>query len=464
MAKNKPIRRGAISRGLSLSIAGARAGGAFAFDSAIRKLRGEEAGNSERLEREAQRFARSLGELKGSYVKIGQLFALLGEHFLPAPLTAALHQLESQAQPLAWHHVEPLLREALGAHYSELEFEPHALAAASLAQVHRARVLATNDVVVVKLQYPDLASMLDEDFDAVVKMLRLARWIPISREFDSWLETLRDQIHAEINYPRELAIAEQLGRVIEQHNGLSVDGVSVAVPKFWPQYSGAQWLTMDYIPGFQAGSAEVAALPQARRNALGRLMLELFFVEVFELGLMQSDPNFGNYLISAEGDQLTLLDFGSVMTLDGPVQQALCDTIVAGHRHDDAALMLGLQQLGCLKADAGSHAQQTFRTFVVNLLEPLRPPAELPPEFLNDAGEYCWGQSALLNRTGRHVAKSVTSRQFTIPSGDFALVARKLTGVFTFIAVLNAEFNAYDVIAPYLKPSSPAKSRPRRRP
>jgi len=107
MAKNKPIRRGAISRGLSLSIAGARAGGAFAFDSAIRKLRGEEAGNSERLEREAQRFARSLGELKGSYVKIGQLFALLGEHFLPAPLTAALHQLESQAQPLAWRYVEP---------------------------------------------------------------------------------------------------------------------------------------------------------------------------------------------------------------------------------------------------------------------------------------------------------------------------------------------------------------------
>ena len=104
------------------------------------------------------------------------------------------------------------------------------------------------------------------------------------------------------------------------------------------------------------------------------------------------------------------------------------------------------------------------RQFVVNLLEPLRPPAELPPEFLNDAGEYCWGQSGLLNRTGRHVAKSVTSRQFTIPSGDFALVARKLTGVFTFIAVLNAEFNAYDVIAPYLKPSSPAKSRPRRRP
>ena len=463
MTNNKPIRRGALSRGLSLSIAGARAGGAFAFDSALRKLRGEEAGNSERLDREAQRFARSLGELKGSYVKIGQLFALLGEHFLPAPLTAALHQLESQAQPLPWRHVEPLLRDSLGSRYKELQIESDALAAASLAQVHRARVIATKEMVVVKVQYPDLAAMLDEDFDAVVKMLRLARWIPISRDFDSWLQTLRAQLHAEIDYPRERAVAQQLASALPKYDSLTVDGVSLAVPNFWPRYSGSRWLTMDYVSGFQAGSSEVAALPQARRNALGRLMLELFFVEIFELGLMQSDPNFGNYLISAEGDQLTLLDFGSVMSLEKSVQQALCDTIVAGHCNDEAALLSGLQRLGCLKDDAGSHAQQTFRTFVVNLLEPLRPPSELPPEFLNQSGDYCWGRSALLNRTGRHVAKSVTSRQFTIPSGDFALVARKLTGVFTFIAVLNAEFNAYDVIAPYLNRKAPVKKRSRQR-
>jgi predicted unusual protein kinase regulating ubiquinone biosynthesis (AarF/ABC1/UbiB family) len=463
MTKNKPIRRGAVSRGLSLSIASARAGGAFAFDGALRKLRGEEAGNSERLDREAQRFARSLGELKGSYVKIGQLFALLGEHFLPAPLTTALHHLESQAEPLQWHHIEPQLRASLGSRYKELEIEADALAAASLAQVHRARVIATNETVVVKVQYPDLAAMLDEDFDAVVRMLRLARWIPISRDFDSWLATMRTQLHAEIDYPRERALAKTFASALLKYDSLNVEGVSLAVPSVWPRFSGNYWLTMDYVPGFQAGSSEVAALPQHRRNALGRLMLELFFVEVFELGLMQSDPNFGNYLISAEGDQLTLLDFGSVMTLDEPVRQALCDTIVAGHCNDDATLLSGLQRLGCLKDDAGSHAQQTFKTFVVNLLEPLRPPSELPPEFLNQSGEYCWGQSALLNRTGRHVAKSVASRQFTIPSGDFALVARKLTGVFTFIAVLNAEFNAYDVIAPYLKRKAPKKHRTGRR-
>ena len=100
MSKRHSIRRGALSRGLSLSLAGARAGGAFALDGALRRLRGEREGDAERLQEEADRFARKLGQLKGSYVKIGQVFALLGEHFLPPALTQALHRLDSQTEPL----------------------------------------------------------------------------------------------------------------------------------------------------------------------------------------------------------------------------------------------------------------------------------------------------------------------------------------------------------------------------
>ena len=132
MPKNQTIRRGALSRALSVSLAGARAGGVFAIDSALKRLRGDEAGDDARLDREARRFAQELGKLKGSYVKIGQLFALLGEHFLPAPLTRALHELEAQTEPLPWVDMEPHFRAALGAQFDELDIEPQALAAASL--------------------------------------------------------------------------------------------------------------------------------------------------------------------------------------------------------------------------------------------------------------------------------------------------------------------------------------------
>ena len=87
-----------------------------------------------------------------------------------------------------------------------------------------------------------------------------------------------------------------------------------------------------------------------------------------------------------------------------------------------------------------------FADFCLHLLEPLRPPQQLPPEYLNASGEYCWAKSRLMRRAGKQAAQSAASRHFTPPSRDFALIARKLTGVFNFIAVLEAEFNAHEMI------------------
>ena len=450
MPKDKSIRRGGLARGLRLSLAGARAGGAFAVDGALKKLRGDAPGDDALLNREARRFARQLGELKGSYVKIGQLLALLGEHFLPAPLTQALHELEAQTQPVAWPEMESVFRTGMGTRYSELEIEPAALAAASLAQVHRARVVSTEESVVVKGQYPDLVALLDEDFNTVVKMLRLARWIPGSKDFDSWLATLHTQLLAEVDYPRELRMAQVMAEGLAQHEALQSAPVTLRVPLFWGELCSINVLTMEYVEGHRAASPEVAALPQSARNALGKAMLQLFFAEVFDLGLVQTDPNFGNYLINDDGSELTLLDFGSVFELEDTVRAALCDTIVAGLTNNEARLEHALVALGCLKPDAGESAKATFKAFIRNLLEPLGTPESLPPEHLNAEGLYCWGHSELIHRTGQQVARSLTNREFAIPSGDFAMVARKLTGVFTFIAVLNAEFNGHDIVKPYL--------------
>jgi len=449
MPKNNSIRRGGLARGLRLSLASARAGGAFAIDGALKKIRGDARNKDTLLDREARQFARQLGRLKGSYVKIGQLLALLGEHFLPAPLTKALHELEAQTQPVAWAEMQSVFLSGLGAHYSELEIETEALAAASLAQVHRARIASTGEQIVVKGQYPDLVALLNDDFNAVVAMLRLARWIPRSQDFDSWLSTLHKQLLAEVDYPREQRMAQTMSDALAKHPQLQRAPVSIRVPQFWPELCTVDVLTMEYVEGHRAASPAVAKIAQTARNELGKAMLQLFFAEVFDLGLVQTDPNFGNYLINDEGTELTLLDFGSVFELDHTVQTALCNTILAGLNNDDARLEKALVQLGCLPSNAGESARKTFKAFIGNLLEPLRSPETLPPEFLNDEGHYCWGRSGLINRTGQQVARSLTNREFAIPSGDFAMVARKLTGVFTFIAVLDAEFNGHDIVAPY---------------
>ena len=451
MTKKTPIRRGAIGRGFALSLAGARAGGAFAIDGALRRLRGGSGVDEARLQREADRFADTLGELKGSYVKIGQLLALLGEHFLPAPLTRALHRLESQTQPLDWSYIEPVLRSAMGAELEQLNVDRQALAAASLAQVHRAKHRQTQKDLVLKIQYPDLVGVLDEDFAAVVKMLRLARWVPASKDFDSWLQVLHEQLILEVDYPRELALAQEMADALGANSRMAELDIDFHVPAYDAELSSTDVLVMDFVRGKLVTDPSVAALSQKRRNQLGRAMLELFFFEVFDLGLMQADPNFGNYLIGDRGGRITLLDFGSVVRLSRDTQHALADTIAGGQQKDWVRLERGLTRLGCIDEDSSDYARRTFVAFVEKLLEPLRPPEDLPAELLNERGAYCWADSNLLKRTGRHVAGSVASRDFSIPPGNFALMARKLTGVFTFISVVGAEFNGVDIVDDWLR-------------
>ena len=447
MSKRSGIRRGSVGRGLAVSLAGLRAGGAFALGSAIERLRGGDGDSSELLRREARRFTAELGRLKGSYVKIGQMLALMGEHFLPAPLTEALHDLDSQTQPLPWSALEPSVREALGERFRDLEIDPRALAAASLAQVHRARCRADGRELVLKVQYPELAAVIDDDFDAVMRMLVLARWVKAGRELDEWMADLRVQLHHEIDYARELAMTRDAR---ERLAGGS--GGRYYVPEVVESYSSGAVLALEYVEGHRVTQAEVAALSQARRDALGVAMLELFFIELYDWGVLQTDPNFGNYLVRSAGqrDELVLLDFGSTMACDDAFRRHFGNAIAAGQIGDRDLLVDSLIGLGCLRPDATQFARESFCAFCELLLEPLREPKRLPREYLNDRGEYCWGRSRLMQRVGKQAASSAATRHFATPSRDFAMIVRKLTGVFTFITVLDAQFNAHALVHRYI--------------
>jgi predicted unusual protein kinase regulating ubiquinone biosynthesis (AarF/ABC1/UbiB family) len=450
------LKRRAISRSFSVSLAGLRAGGALAVDSAMQKLKGRKPGDddSEFARREAQRFVRELGKLKGTYVKIGQMMALFGEHFLPPVLAEAMHDLGDNTEPMDWESVEPVLRESLGDRYAELDIEHQALAAASLAQVHVATVRATGEQICLKVQYPGLADVIDSDFDAVVRMLVLARWLPAGRDLDDWLQSMRAHLHNEIDYAREASLTERMGELVK---GVNVSAVSYRVPRLYSRYCSDVVLALEYMRGLSVTAEPVAALSLERRNALAVGMLELFFYELYDWGCLQSDPNFGNYLLALDDrrnkhaqDELVLLDFGSILDCNDNFLYHLRNIIDAGLRQDIGLLGDSLVGLGCLREGAGEEARRLFADFCLHLLEPLRPPEQLPADYLNADGEYRWAGSRLMHRAGKRGAQSATSRHFTPPTREFALIARKLTGVFTFITMLEAEFNAYEMVAAHI--------------
>lgn len=454
MAGKKPkIERGSFRRTLAVSLAGARAGGAFAIDGAWAKLRPGKDGSgpleSEFARREARRFVAELGRLKGTYVKIGQMLALLGEHFLPPVLTEALHELESGTEPLLWEDIESHVREALGERYAELIIDQHAIAAASLSQVHRATIAASGEQICLKIQYPGLAELIDTDFDTVVRMLLIARWIKSGRELDAWLEFLREQLHREMDYQLEGQMTDQVAQLVQSCAGDNSElGFSYYVPHRHQRYCTDTILALEYIDGFAVTRAEVVAMSQSRRNALGRAMLELFFYELYQWGVLQTDPNFGNYLIRSQGeqDELVLLDFGSMLPCDEHFLVHLGNAIAASQAEDREQVLEGLIGLGCLKENASTEAKETLTELCLQLGEPLRESEHQPAEYLNERGEYCWSRSQLTRRVGKMAADSAFTRHFTTPSRQFAMIARKLTGVFTFIVVIDAQFNAADIV------------------
>ena len=454
--KRSSLKRKAIPRSLSVSLAGLRAGGALAVDSAVQKVmrRSEDGDDSEFARKEARRFVRELGKLKGTYIKIGQMLALFGEQILPTVLVDALRDLSDQTEPLHWDALESFVRDSLGERFNELEVDPEAIAAASLAQVHLAKVRATGEWICLKVQYPGLAEVIDSDFDAVVRMLLLARWVKAGRELDDWLESMRDHLHFEIDYQREAAVTTRMTELVQ---GIDISGVTYHVPELHLEYCTDKVLALEYIDGYSVADGDVAHLSLERRNALAVGMLELFFYELYDWGFLQTDPNFGNYLLRLDDrrkkrahDELVLLDFGSVLDCSEDFLFHLRHTIDAGQQQDVPRLVDGLIGLGCLQPDASEEGRQMFADFCLHLLEPLRAPEQLPAEYLNANGEYCWSKSRLMRRAGKQAALSATSRHFTPPSRDFALIARKLTGVFNFIAVLEAEFNAHEMIETHI--------------
>lgn len=447
----KKIKTGGLRRRFTIGAAGARGGLGLLSSKATSLLLPkdqQQAHNQAALEREANRFVKELGELKGAYVKIGQMLALYGEHLLPKAVTDALHTLEAQTTPLDWAGVEPSVKASLGKqHFKSLDICHDAFAAASLAQVHKATFKDQPQSLCLKIQYPGIAEAIDDDFRNVMQMLSMARWIKSGKQLDDLTKELKQHLVREVNYVAELETAEKIRALLNNDE-------RYYVPQYYQDLSSNSLLTMEFVEGYQVMAPEVQALSQQRRNALANSMLELFFKEIFEWSLMQTDPNFGNYRIQIdphnEEDRLVLLDFGSVHALNADFQAALTKTILAAHQGNKEVTIEGAIELKCLRKGDSDKVKQSFAEFCIFILEPFSSDlSSLSKQSLSPEGLYDWQASRLLKRAGKLGSEGMLVKGFVIPPSDFMLMVRKLTGVFTFVSSLGAQLDSAHLLQAY---------------
>lgn len=450
------IKTGSFERRLSLTRAGLFAGGRMAGHMATNWLSSKEtreARHRAMLSSQARFLVDELGKLKGSVVKIGQVMALYGEHFLPEEVTEALHTLEDQTTSLSWSSIERVLKAELGAErLAELEVDPEPIGAASLGQVHRARRRSDGLELVLKVQYPGVADAVDGDLDSVAQLLRIARLVSFGPEFHDWLEEVRAMMHREVDYRLEARTTIKFREMLR-------NDPRFVVPRVLERYSSDLVIASTYEPGHSVSSVAVRELSLDRRSDLGRAALELFFRELFVWGEMQTDPNFGNYRIRIAGegdggpdhDQIILLDFGAVQSYSSEFLDPVIRMIQASYEKDLEGVIDGGIELRFMRRDWPDDVLKRFGEVCMSVLEPLaESPEDWPPQAVNEQGQYRWKQSELPSRVARQAARSAISRYFKIPPKEFVFLNRKLIGVYTFIAVLNAEFNGEDLLRKYL--------------
>ena len=290
----KRVKTGAFERRFSMAKAGFVAGTLLAAQSAgnLFTRKEDRAGRqSEILSKQALYLAEEIGKLKGSIVKIGQMMALYGEHFLPQEVTDALHTLEDDTAALEWTTIYEELEDELGAaRLALLEIDEEPLGCASIGQVHRAVIKATGEEICLKIQYPGVAEAVDSDLGAVEGLLRMLKIVPITEEFQQWFAEIREMMHREVDYVHE---AEKTVLFRERLK----DDPRFIVPKIYPEFSTANVIATAYEPGVNIDSPQTKALSQERRNAICTAALDLCWKEVFLWGEMQTDPNFGNYFV-----------------------------------------------------------------------------------------------------------------------------------------------------------------------
>ena len=447
-----PIKTGSFERRLSLTKAGLLVGTKMAGHMTSTLFSSKETKVEKRkkvLSEQAHYLVAELGKLKGSVVKIGQVMALYGEHFLPPEVTEALHTLEENTHALDWPIIHEILIQELGqSRVDTLDIEQEPIGTASLGQVHKAVIKETGEVICLKVQYPGVAQAIDSDLNAVAQLLKLARLVSFGPAFDDWLEEVRTMMHREVNYILE---AETTARFFKM---LKSDPRFV-VPSVYFEYSTNTVLATSFESGENISNPKVSRLSQTRRDKLAKAALSLFLEELFVLHEIQTDPNFGNYRIRiSETDQLdkiVLLDFGAVQKYSSQFINPVCEMICSSFNEDIDGVIQGGIALNFMRSDWPQAVLNEFASVCIAVLEPLAKNKPLAgPESFNAAGEYCWKKSNLPTRIARRAGMSAISRYFKVPPKEFVFLNRKLVGVYTFISVLDGQFNGDVILSPYI--------------
>jgi predicted unusual protein kinase regulating ubiquinone biosynthesis (AarF/ABC1/UbiB family) len=372
-------------------------------------------------DRHAREVTAALGGLKGPLMKVAQIMATIPEA-LPQEYAQELIQLQSNAPPMGWLFVKRRMQAELGPGWRDRfdEFEREAAAAASLGQVHWARL--AGDDLACKLQYPDMRSAVEADLKQLKLIFRIYHRYDPSIDTKQVHEEIADRLHEELDYDLEARHIRLFGAMLGRQPG-------VHVPEVFEALSTNRLLTMTWLGGRRL--LEFKEAPIEVRNEIAQNLFHAWYDPFYEYGVIHGDPHLGNYSVR-DDHTINLLDFGCIRIFQAKFVKGVID-LYRAIRDDDRDLAAHAYETWGF-GDLSNELLDTLNMWANFVYAPLLDDRKRRIQEFESSGVY-----------GREVAERVHKRLRELggvtPPREFVFMDRAAIGLGGVFMHLRAEIN-----------------------
>ena len=308
----------------------------------------------------ARWLVKNILELGPTFIKIGQALSTRAD-LIPLEYIEEFGQLQDRVPPFSSELAISVIEQELGKPISVLfaEFNPTPIAAASLGQVHKARLLTGEDVV-VKVQRPGLARLFNLDFEILHHLVRwLNRLIKSVRKFnlEGIYREFFELLYLEVDYIHEGKNADRFRQNFQNYQ-------RVAVPQVYWQYTTSKILTLEYLPGIKIDNRPALEASQIDTKEVIQLGITCYLKQLLEDGFFQSDPHPGNMAVSARGD-IIFYDFGTMAEVKTIDKDQMIETFFAVLKKDTDKVVETLTYMGLIEPVADMTAVRRMIAFMI---------------------------------------------------------------------------------------------------